>query len=96
MYMFGHKWSSNDKVNDNDSHPESDRFADAKHVHQKFFAPPERYQLRVLKEVMGRVERAVMTWGSDYDVCFLSRFSIQHVTSLFLAAKSNFGYMAFI
>ena len=66
--MFSYSTSSDDDVDERSILSDSDRLADKGFVYQRSFAPPARYQLQVLKEVVGRIERSIRICGTDDDV----------------------------
>ena len=87
--------SSNDEIKNSGCCIEGDGPAYEACLRQEFFAPPERYQLRVLKEVVRRVEKAVMTCESDYYVRSFSRPPVQPGTRSSLVVLSRVDHTSF-
>ena len=71
-HVFSHGLHSKEDGNDKHMGMEGNKLAEASHDHLNLFAPPERYQLRVLKEVIGRIESTLMRSGTDDDVRFIT------------------------
>ena len=69
-YIFSYGTGSNGNINEKSLLSSRDRLADKSYAYRRPSAPPARYQLQVLKEVVGRIERSIRIWGTDDDVCF--------------------------
>lgn len=67
-YVFTYSTNRNDDVNERVILSKGDRLAEKGYVCQGSFAPPARYQLQVLKEMVGKIERSIRIWGTDDDV----------------------------
>lgn len=66
--VFSYSTSSNDDANERVILSKGGGLADKGYVCQRSFAPPVRYQLQVLKEMVGKIERSIRIWGTDDDV----------------------------
>lgn len=95
-YIFSSGLSKNDDMFEKGITDEDNSLANNNYAHQRSFAAPERYQLRVLKEVVGSIERAIRMRGTDDDVRWVFHFYFILRMGCFCSMTLNQGALTLI